>query len=148
MKRILPLLLLPVMAIAQQGQPPQMEQQAFEQIKKNMLPMLQQALPAMQETLACVQATGNSADLQQCAQQMVEFSRQMAIMSGVPADQVPEPPPGAMQMEWSEQLKGQIVTDISQSIERAKATLSCLESSSESQQMGACMQQHGGGRRR
>ena len=140
MKVFLPLLLVPALAFAQQGQPPQMDQKMFEQIKQSMLPMIQKSLPAMEDTRACVQATGNSEQLQQCAQKMVEFSRQMMIMAGTPADKIPEPPPEAMQMEWSEEIKGKILADIDQAIVRTRATKGCLESSADNQQMSACMQ--------
>jgi len=139
MKLTLPLLLLAPTLLFAQSAPPQGDpQQMFDQAKKTMLPMIQKSLPAMEKTQSCIQKSANTDDLNKCVGMMLEYQKQMAEMAGKSAPKMPTPE--SLNLQWSEELKGQIVADIGKSIERTGILKGCLESSFTNEEMGACIQ--------
>ena len=142
--RLIPiLLLLPLVAFAQQPPGQQIDQQAYyEQMKQAMLPMMDKSLPAMQETRGCVERSGNSAELNGCMEKAMAFQAEMLKMMGAPPEAtaaMPETP----QLEWSESLRAEILGDLDQSIESTVATRKCLTASATPDAMQACMNDAG-----
>ncbi len=144
------LLLAPVIALAQQppqqgmprGPQGQMDQaEILKQMQQHMLPVLEESLPNMREMRACVAASNNKEDLTKCAEMMRAFQRQMMP----PGSQMPPPNPEAEQpdIEWSPEIKQQILAGIDQSITQTAAMKGCLESSSSPEQMNQCMRKSG-----
>ena len=75
MKIVATLLLVPVVALAQAPNSGMDRGQMLEQMKRVMLPMMEQSLPEMDKTRQCVQASGNTAELNKCAEIMQEFQK-------------------------------------------------------------------------
>lgn len=145
MRLIAPLLMVPLIAFAQQPPPGQMDkEQYFQQMKQMMLPMMEKSLPAMEETRSCVEKSGDSAQLNGCVAMAAEFQKEMMAAMGAPADAaqaMPETP----KLEWSESLRAEIVRDLAESIRGTTITRECLVSSQDSGAMEACMTRAGMG---
>ena len=129
-------------ALAQQApgrQPQQMPE--FSEVKARMLPMMAESLDPMTKTRDCIAASQNSDQLNGCVSIMADYQEKMMTRMGRPADgqQPPQPP----KLEWSEELKGRILTDIELSIKNTLATKGCLDSSTNHEQMSQCMQAAG-----
>lgn len=146
MKFLIPALLVPVLAFAQAPQGQFDEQQMFEQIKKMMLPVMNKSLPVMQKIKSCIEQSQSSQDLDKCVDIMMTFQQEMAATMGEgnPGQSaVPERP----QLEWSRELKAEMLNDIGKSIQDTTATKACLESSASGTEMDACMTKAGLGQR-
>ncbi|MES9871012.1 MAG: hypothetical protein ABW149_15135 [Sedimenticola sp.] len=131
------LLLVPTIALAV---PPQKSPHTFAQMKESMLPSMAESLPYMKESRTCVSKSSNSEQLNNCAEIMMEFrNKMMGSAPGNPGQQPPKTP----QMEWSPELKEQILTNIDASIKNTTAALGCLEASSNNEQMVNCMEKAG-----
>jgi len=137
--------LLKLLALAQTPQGEVDEAQKIEQMKKMMLPMMEKSIPAMEKTRACIQASGNTADLKACAEIMRAFRKEMAAMMSRPADSPHEPGPmdEELDIEWSQELKTEMLAGLEQSIKATKAARGCMESSSSGDEMRTCMEQKG-----
>lgn len=145
MKSLLPLLLVPTMVVAQAPAPGQFdEQQMFQQLKAGMLPMMEKSLPVMKQLQACIQKSQNTPDLNKCVDIMAGFQKEMVAAMGVPG-QTPEPP--RPELEWSEQLKAEMLQDIGKSMQETAATRDCLAASNSGSEMDDCMAKAGLGRR-
>ncbi len=147
MKLAVPLLLLVSTGVFAQSAPQGRPGGAgFAEAKPVMLGMMEKSLPAMEETRSCIEGSGNSQDLNRCAAIMLEFQRQarasMGIPEGGPHGKKP-PKPEDLKLEWSPQLKQQMLKDIDRSIEGTRAMVGCLKSSDSGDQMEACMEKTG-----
>ena len=158
MKIAATLLLIPVVALAQAPNPGIDRSKILEQMKQSMLPMIEQSLPEMEKTRACVQASSNTAELKECAEIMQVFQQKMmAEMAPPPGAQGPAgpgqpgagaggsapPPPPQPEIVWSEQRRDEIVQGLEMSIKQASAMQGCLQSSATPEQMDSCLQQSG-----
>ncbi|MCB1751176.1 MAG: hypothetical protein KDI74_05575 [Gammaproteobacteria bacterium] len=158
------LLLIPVVALAQAPGAGMDRGKMLEQMKQSMLPMMEQSLPEMEKTRQCVQASKNSADLNECAENMRAFQQKMmAGMKPPPGARPPAgegqpgapgagkampPPPKPQEIEWSEKKRDEIVQGLDISIKQATAMKGCLQSSNTPEQMDSCMEQAGLGPKR
>lgn len=145
MKLLLPLLLAPALVVAQAPTPGQFdEQQMFQHLKGTMLPMMEKSLPVMKQLQACIQQSQNTPDLNKCVDIMTAFQKDMVATMGVPG-QTPEPP--RPEVEWSEQLKAEMLQDIGKSMQETAATRDCLAASNNGGEMDDCMAKTGLGQR-
>lgn len=136
-----PLLLAPLVAFAQAPQGQMTEQEFFNRMKQQMLPIMTDSIPAMQKTKECVSASQNSEELNACAAIMTAFQAKVEGNARKPAN-VPghkAAPPAPPKLEWSPELKQRILTDISTSIKNTSTGKSCLEKSNSNQEMSSCM---------
>jgi hypothetical protein len=134
------LLTLPINLPAQtaNGQPPQIPE--FADVKMRMLPMMTDSLGPMTQTRDCIAASQNSDQLNGCISIMADYQKKMmASMDRGHATPPPEPP----KLEWSEELKTRMLTDIDLSIKNTLSTKSCLELSTSHEQMTQCMEAAG-----
>jgi len=139
------LLLLPFVALAEAPPGEADEAQMIEQMKKMMLPMMEKSIPAMEKTHSCIRASGNTVDLRACAEIMRSLQKEMAAMMGRPAASPhgPGPMDKAFDVEWSQELKTELLAGIDQSIKATKVAKVCIESSSSGDDMQNCMEQKG-----
>ena len=139
------LLLLPFVALAQAPQGEVDEAQMVEQMKKMMLPMMEKSIPAMEKTRACIQASDNTADLKACAEIMRAFQKEMTAMMGGPeaSPHGSGPMDEELDIEWSQELKTEMLAGLEQSIKATKVAKGCMESSSSGDEMRTCMEQKG-----
>jgi len=136
-----PLLLAPLLAFAQPPQGQMTEQAFFNRMKQQMLPIMTDSIPAMEQTRACVNASNNSADLNNCVAIMTAFQAKVEGRAQKPAN-VPGhegKPPQPPRLEWSPGLKKQILEDIRISIKNTHTAKGCLEKSNNNQEMSSCM---------
>ena len=145
MKIVATLLLVPVVALAQAPNPGMDRGQVLEQMKRVMLPMMEQSLPEMDKTRQCVQESGNTAELNKCAEIMQEFQKKMMAGMAPPpgADAKMPPPQKAPEIEWSQEKRDEILQGLDISIKQATAMTGCLRSSETPEQMDSCMQKSG-----
>ena len=156
MKIVATLLLVPIVALAQAPSQGIDRAKMLEQMKQHMLPMMEKSLPEMEKTKQCVQVSGNSAELKQCAEIMQAFQQkmmaEMAPPAGAggpaeggrpPAAAAPPPQQEMPEIEWSEQKRDEIVQGLDKSIKQASAMSGCLRSSNTPEEMDACMQRSG-----
>ena len=145
MKFAVVLLLLPFVALAETPKGEVDEAQKIEQMKKMMLPMMEKSIPAMEKTRACIQASGNTADLKDCSEIMRAFQNEMAAMMGRPeaSPHGPGPMDEELDIEWSQELKTEMLAGLEQSIKATKAAKGCMESSASGDEMRSCMEQKG-----
>jgi len=145
MKIAATLLLIPVVALAQAPGSGMDRGKMLEQMKKSMLPMMEQSIPEMEKTRKCVQASGNSADLKKCAEIMQAFQKRMMGELNLPpgAGHGAPPPQKEPDIEWSQKVKDELLQGMEMSIKQASAMKGCLQSSATPEQMDACMQKGG-----
>ena len=141
MKFLFSLLLVPVLAFAQAPQGQMDERQMFEHFKSMMLPLMDKSLPVMQQIKACIERSQNAQDLDSCLDIMMDFQKEMAASMAGGGAQVPIPE--KPQLQWSPELKSEMLADISKSIQETSATKACLESSATGREMDACMAKAG-----
>ncbi|MCG8428985.1 MAG: hypothetical protein MI754_16640 [Chromatiales bacterium] len=131
------LMVLPLSVSAQStGQQP--ERPPFATVKSNMLPIIDDSIGPMSETRDCVAKSQNSEQLNVCVEMMTKHQEKMMTRMAKPGH-TPPPQPEAPVLEWSEELKKQILVDMDKSIATAKKTKVCLQSSSSHEQMIRCM---------
>lgn len=137
MKYLLPILLLPSLAFAE---PPeeQMKAPSFEQYKSTMQPVLQDSLPAIKETRACVNKASSKEEFVKCVKIMEGKARATRKKMGVTEDKTPttELPDD---FEWNAQTKESMLKDIDRSIQYNSALQECLGKSNTGEEMGNCM---------
>lgn len=137
------LLLVPTLAMAQ---PPAMQmdpQQFFEQSKAKMQPMMEESLPAMKETLTCMQKAEDQAAYETCAELMAALDKKMRAKMGMPAN-MPEKSQSAMKdpkgLEWNEENKQKMLMFLERSIAVGTAMNDCFNKSTTMDQMQQCIQ--------
>ncbi|MES9963866.1 MAG: hypothetical protein ABW116_10015 [Candidatus Sedimenticola sp. 20ELBAFRAG] len=135
------LLLAPAIVLAASPhQNPMQDPQLFAKMKERILPAMTESLPYMEKTKACVSKSSNTKEFNDCAAIKMEFrNKMMANEPGHKDVQPPQPP----KLEWSPELKQQALTDIELSINNTTATIGCLKSSNNREQMSSCMQKTG-----
>ncbi|RLJ15721.1 hypothetical protein DJ030_17750 [bacterium endosymbiont of Escarpia laminata] len=143
MKYLLPILLLPAMVFAQSPQGQMDREQMFKMAKQRMLPVMETSIPAMKKTLTCLEGTSSKDDLMKCVAIMTEAREQaMRSIGGGKESSHGKPPlaPDPKDIEWSPEMKVQMVKDLKLSIKRSEAIKGCLGKSASSAEMDSCMQ--------
>jgi hypothetical protein len=144
MKYFLALLVLPALASAQapegQGQPP-----SFDQFRQAMLPVIEQSLPAMQQTRECVAQSDSKEATVECMQKMADMARSLQAKMGAPAGAGATPPPANEMVkppegfEWNQETKQRMLQEMDRSIQQSVAMQECLQGSKTGEEMGNCM---------
>jgi hypothetical protein len=137
MKYLLPILLLPSLAFAE---PPegQMKTPSFEQYKSTMQPVLQDSLPAIKETRACMNKASSKEEFVKCVKIMEDKARATRNKMGIPEDKTPTTKVPD-DFEWNAKTKESILKDIDRSIQYNSALQECLGKSKTDEEMGNCM---------
>lgn len=148
MKIFAALLLLPAVALAQAPGGQMDRSKLLEQMKQSMLPMMEQSLPELERTRECVRASGNSAQLKECAAIMEAFQKRMMAKMGMPKGGAHQgegqsAPPQQPEIEWSPEVQKRVLQGLEMSIKQTSAMKGCLQSSQTPDQMDACMKQSG-----
>ena len=142
MRTLAILLLLPLVALAQPPAEKIDPQQFFEMSKARMQPMMEESLPAMRKTLACMKQAEDQAAYEKCAEIMSALDQKMREKMGMP-----ENPAGAAQahkqdpksLEWTAENKQKMLQFLERSIEVGTAMNDCFTKSTTVEQMQQCM---------
>jgi hypothetical protein len=142
MKWLLTTLLVPTLALAQppgQGGEQMDPQQHFEQSKKAMLPVIDQSIPAMQETKTCLDQAKDQAGFQKCVDIMISLEQEMQAKMGRGggANTQTKTP---QKIEFNEQNRQNMQKFLDQSILVGQALKKCFNSSQSPDQMSSCME--------
>ena len=142
MKYLSLLLFWPVLALAQPPAGQMDQQQMFEQSKKMMLSMTEESLPSMREARGCLEGADSQGEFEKCAQIMIELNKKMmARMGPTPGHQGQAPEmKDPSEIEWSDEVKTNMLKFLDQSIMVGTAMQDCLNSSSGMQQLRQCME--------
>jgi hypothetical protein len=141
MKYLLPLLLLPSLALAQPPAPQGQSQQPpdFNAFKQSMQPVIEKSLPAMKETRECVSKAQTQEDVKKCMQAMAKkaqaIKEELAGSSDTPpvASKVPD------DFKWDPETKKLMLQNMDRSIKMNTSMQECLGKSSTREEMGECM---------
>ncbi|MES9939658.1 MAG: hypothetical protein ABW104_07320 [Candidatus Thiodiazotropha sp. 6PLUC2] len=143
MKWLITILLIPGLAFAQPPGPAAGQvdpQQFFEQSKQTMLPMIDESLPAMEETKACLGKAGDQAAFTKCVEIMVALEKEMQAKMGRSVGMPTKPQTQASKkVEFNEKNKSNMLKYLDQSILMGNAMKKCFSSSESAEQMQNCM---------
>jgi hypothetical protein len=141
MKYLAVLLFLPGLALAQ----PQQAQQplSFEEYKKAMQPAIEESLPVMRATRACLDEAATKEASEQCmitnAEKVIALQKKL----GSPAAAEPQDPQEMGKFPegfaWNEDVKKKMLQNMDRAIEFNTIKQECLTSSNTKEEMGECM---------
>jgi hypothetical protein len=142
MKYLAVLMLLPTLAMAQ---PPQAQTQppTFEEYKKAMQPAVDQSLPIMRETRACLDKATSKEATEQCMITNAEKVIALQQKLGSPAAAEPQDPQQLGRFpegfEWNEDVKKKMLQNMDRAIEFNTAKQECFKTSNTKEEMGECL---------
>ena len=146
MKYLAVLLFLPAIALAQDPAPAQGTQTqapSFEEYKKVMQPAVEESLPIMRETRACLDKATTKEATEQCMITNAEKVIALQQKLGAPTSAAPQDPhelgkfPAGI--EWNEELKQKMLQNMDRAIVFNEAKQECLKSSNTKEQMAECL---------
>lgn len=145
MKYFIPFFLLPTLTLAA-PQEEKMEGPSFGQFKEKMQPVIEQSLPAMKKTRACISKANSKDDVDKCMKTMAEMAKSMQKQLGMP-EGMPKGGPSEEEIskakkdfEWDEETKSKMLMHMDRSIKQSDAMQECLGKSKTGEEMNSCMQ--------
>lgn len=143
MKYLSLLVLLPMVALAQPPAPQMDSKLFFEEAKKVMQPMVQESLPAMRQTRACMENADDQATFEKCAEIMVEMEKKMRAQAGSGAH-MPQgrgsTTPDPKDVKWNKMTKARTLKSLDRSIAMGDAMNDCLNKSASMEQYQQCLE--------
>jgi hypothetical protein len=147
MKYLAVLIFLPTLAMAQspQAQPPQDQTKpiTFEEYKKAMQPAIDQSLPIMRETRACLDRAATKEAAEQCmvtnAEKVISLQQKLGGSAAAEPQDPKEMGKFPEGFEWNEEVKTKILQNMDRAIEFNTAKQECLQGSATKEAMGECM---------
>ena len=119
----------------------QMKQPTFEQFKSAMQPVIDETLPAMQQTRECVSKSTSIEETEKCMKTMSDVAESLRQKTGshvIPSakETSGKAPAG---FEWNEENKAKILKNMDHSITYSTSMQECLKSSTSNEEMSQCM---------
>jgi hypothetical protein len=143
MKYLSLLMLLPLVALAQPPAPQMDSKLFFEEAKKMMQPMVQETLPAMRQTRACMENADDQAAFEKCAEIMIEVEKKMRAQAA-PGAHMPQGrgsmAPDPKDVKWNETTKARTLKSLDRSIAMGDAMNECLNQSASMEQYQQCVE--------
>jgi len=143
MKYLSLLMLLPTVALAQPPAPQMDSKLFFEEAKKMMRPMMEESLPAMRQTRACMENADDQATFEKCAAIMVEVEKKVRAQMGpgarMPKGQGPVPT-DPKDVKWNKITKARTLKSLDRSIAMGDAMNDCMNQSTSMEQYQQCVQ--------
>jgi hypothetical protein len=140
MKYLPLILLLPTVALAQPPAPQMDSKLFFEEAKKMMQPMVQESLPAMRKTRACMEGADDQTAFEKCAEIMIEMEKKMrAQMPSMPQGRGPVTT-DPKDVKWNKVTKARTLKSLDRSIAMGDAMSDCLNNSTSMEQYQQCVE--------
>ena len=143
MKYLSLLMLLPTVALAQPPASQVNSKLFFEEAKKMMRPMVEESLPAMRQTRACMESADDQAAFEKCAEIMTEMEKKVRAQMG-PGVQMPQGR-GPMakdpkEVKWNKITKARTLKSLDRSIAMGDAMNDCMNQSASMEQYQQCLE--------